>query len=73
MYFASFYRVPTASKMDCSHYECVMNKQSVIEKLYFMLGRLVNEGLCVAKRGDCRVLVCSGVLVCVAIGDDGIS
>lgn len=51
-----------ASKMDCSHYECVMNKQSVIEKLYFMLGRLVNEGLCVAKRGDCRVCLC--VLVC---------
>lgn len=54
-----------ASKMDCSHYECVMNKQSVIEKLYFMLGRLVNEGLCVVKRGDCRVCLC--VLVCKCV------
>ena len=53
-----------ASKMDCSHYECVMNKQSVIEKLYFMLGRLVNEGLCVAKRGDCRVCC---VFWCVSV------
>ncbi len=50
-----------ASKMDCSHYECVMNKQSVIERLYFMLGRLVNEGLCVVKRGDCRVFWCISV------------
>ncbi len=48
-----------ARKMDCSHYECVMNKQSVIEKLYFMLGRLVNEGLCVVKRGDCLVRLCA--------------
>lgn len=40
-----------ASKMDRSHYECVRNKQYVIEKLYFMLSRLVNEGLCVVKRG----------------------
>lgn len=50
-----------AGKMDCSHYECVMNKQYVIEKLYFMLGRLVNEGLCVVKRRDCRVLWCVSV------------
>lgn len=50
-----------ASEMDCSHYECVMNKQSVIEKLYFMLGRLVNEGLCVVKRGDCRACLRVGV------------
>lgn len=37
-----------------------MNKQGVIEKLYFMLGGLVNEGLCVVKRGDCRVLASRG-------------
>lgn len=65
-------RVQSASKMDCSHYECVMNKQCVIEKLYFMLGRLVNEGLCVVKREDC-VPLCCGVLVCVVGGNDGIS
>lgn len=59
--------VQAARKMDCSHYECVRNKQYVIEKLHFMLSRLVNESLCVVKRGDCRVLVC------VVRGDNGIS
>lgn len=54
-----------ASRMDCSHYEGVMNKQSVIEKLYFMLGRLVNEGLCVVKRGDCRLRLCVADCWCV--------
>lgn len=44
--------------MDCSHYECLMSKQSVIEKLYFMLGKLVNEGWCVVK---CVCVVCSSV------------
>lgn len=62
-----------ASKMDWSHYECVMNKQYVIEKLYFMLGRLVNEGLCSEERRLLFVPVCCGVLVCVVRGDDGIS
>lgn len=63
MHFASFtgHRVQAASEMDCSQYEYVMNKQSVIEKLYFMLGRLVNEGLCVVKRGDCCVFWCVSV------------
>lgn len=49
--------------MDCSHYECVMNKQRVIEKLYFMLGGLVNEGLCAS--------VCVSVCVCVARAEEG--
>lgn len=58
----------SASKMDCSLYECVMNKQPVIEKLYFMLSRLVNEG-CVLK----GVLVFWCVSVYIASGGDGIS
>lgn len=42
--------------MDCRHHDCViMNKQSGIEKLYFMLGRLVNEGMC---GGEKRSVVC---------------
>lgn len=53
------------NEIDCSHYEYVMNKQCVIKKLYFMLGRLINEGLRVAKTGDC--CVCSGLLVCVCV------
>lgn len=46
------------SKMDCSHYECVMNKQHVIEKLYFMLSGLVNDGLCACVRVRMHASVC---------------
>lgn len=35
-----------------------MNKQHVIEKLYFMLGGLVNEGLCACVRVRMRASVC---------------
>lgn len=60
--------------MDCSHYECVMNKQCVIEKLYFMLSGLVNMGLCVARGGECCLCLRVGKCSCVqSRGDDGIS
>lgn len=41
--------------MDCRHDCVIVNKQSGIEKLYFMLGRLVNEGMCA---GEKRSVVC---------------
>lgn len=54
------------SKMDCTHYETAMNKESVIEKLYFMLSRLVNEGLHVVRGGDCCVCASFVLIQCYA-------
>lgn len=54
------------SKMDCTHYETAMNKESLIEKLYFMLSRLVNEGSHVVKGGGCCVCASFVLIQCYA-------
>lgn len=62
------------SKMDCTHYETAMNKESVIEKLYFMLSRLVNEGSHVVKGGDCCVcFFCFNTVLCKSLEPPPIS
>lgn len=53
VHLTSFYRPPAANKMDRYHHWFVMNKQPVIEKLYFMLSRLVNERLCAVQETYC--------------------
>lgn len=53
VHLTSFYMPLAASKMDHSHHWCDMNKQPVIEKLYFMLSRLVNERLCGVRESYC--------------------